>query len=132
MRRSLPRQGISLQQSDGVDPEKGSYDVSYQGYGLLQAGRYYLVCPDSSLRSEIKGVITRGLSWEMGRVGAGGQVMAEGSSRTGRELDRTGNTKKIDYKSVMQAFVYAGVITGQTRYHDVAQQITQSPTWLTD
>jgi hypothetical protein len=124
------REGLALQRPDGVNPEKGSGDASYQGFGLLLAERYYLVCSDARLRGEVRQMIGRGLQWELTRVEDDGTVSLAGNSRVGKERGRSGKPKTVDYKGLLQAFLFGAAITGNPRYEQVAQRIAAGRHWV--
>ncbi len=81
----LVRDGVALQQADGVNPEKGGFDVSYQAVGLMFAARYYTVCDDPSLRKSIATTLSRGLKYELTKIDAEGQIDVAGSTRVTSE-----------------------------------------------
>ena len=124
------RDGLSLQTGAGVNPEKGGGDVNYQCMGILLAERYYTVCKDAHLRSQIKEMVVRGLNWELGKVEETGAVNAEGSTRVGKEKGRAGTAKNIDYKTITQAFSLGSYVTGDPRYEEAAQRIAVGRKWL--
>jgi hypothetical protein len=124
------REGLALQRPDGINPEKGGSDSSYQGFGILLAERYYLVCPDPALRAEIRNMIERGLHWELTRVDGSGSVSTTGNSRVGKESGRSGAAKTVDYKSLLQAFTFGAALTGNQRYEKVAERIALGQKWL--
>ncbi len=121
--KAYAEEGIELQQSDGVNPEKGGYDVSYQCLGILEAERFYHSTSDESLKSKLKTMIERGLKWELSKIDANGNLEVEGSTRTEKEAAHTGKIKKPDYKSIIQAFVLGAEITGDRAFHEAAQKI---------
>jgi hypothetical protein len=124
------REGLGLQTEEGVNPEKGGADVSYQAVGVLFAERYYTVCPDAALRAAIKKMIVQALRWELGRIDERGRVSPVGSSRVGREVGRTGTVKKVDYKSLVQALVVATALTGDGAYKEVAARVAVAVKWV--
>lgn len=124
------REGLALQTPQGVNPEKGGADANYQAFGILLAARYYTVCPDATLRAEIKNRIDRGLRWELTRLDANGNISLEGNSRTGKETGRSGRPKTIDYKSLLQAFVFGAAITRDARYQRAAERIALRRKWI--
>ncbi len=121
--------GLALQTPDGMNPEKGGGDVSYQAYGILLAERYLTVCPDPSMRDRLLGMIVKALDWEMNWIAASGQVFTAGSTRTGVEVSWGGTTKTVDYKTIIQAFSVATTLTGDTAYRDVARAVASGRGW---
>ena len=121
--------GLSLQQPDGMNPELGGGDASYQTYGILLAERYLAVCPDAALSSRIRTMIVKGLAWEENFIDANGQISLAGSTRTPVEVTWTGTAKTIDYKTIIQAFSVATTLTGDPSYRVVAQQVALGRGW---
>lgn len=123
------REGLSLQREDGVNPEKEGADVSYQAVGLLFAGRYYLTCEDTDLKARVRQDIRHGLEWESTKIGNDGTVDVEGSTRTAIEQGRTGKTKHVDFKNLVQSLVLGAAITGEPSFHSKAQRVAQGRGW---
>lgn len=123
--REYVRDGLSLQESNGVNPEKGGHDSSYQAYGILQAERYVLADQSSPLRGEALAMIKSGLDWEETRITASGEVSVSGNTRTGVEAGRNGRIKQIDYSAVQQAFIMGGLMVGDTEYQGVADRVAK-------
>jgi hypothetical protein len=121
--------GLARQLENGVNPERGGFDVSYQSAGVLNAARYWLVCPDPELRQNLAGMIRRGMLWEANRIDAKGVVNMAGSTRTGHDHERSGTVKKVNDKEVYLAFVYSYEITGEARFREVAKSLNTAPDW---
>ncbi len=124
------RNGIALQTPEGINPEKGGGDVSYQCTSVIMAGRYYLVCRDLRLRAQIQEMILRALKWELGRVSPSGDLNALGSTRVGQERGRDGAVKTVDFKLVVQAFSMGSYITGNRRFEECARRVAVAHRWL--
>ena len=120
------RTGLSEQTRQGVNPEKGGYDVSYQALGILMAARYDSVCPDPTLRSEIGQMIGKALNWELTKVDAQGNVSAVGSTRTDKEYGPAGNLKTVNYPVIVEAFTAGAAITGNANYEATAARIVDA------
>ncbi len=121
--------GLSLQLANGVNPEKGGYDVSYQAVGILQAERYFVVCNDNSLRAQIKTMIQQASDWELGMIMNDGQVLVGDSTRVGNEKARSGKVKHVNTKELLQALSFATTITGDKRYRDKAAWVARAHNW---
>jgi hypothetical protein len=124
------REGLALQTSEGINPEKDGYDVSYQGVGLLQAEHYYLVCPDPDLQAQIRTMLQKGLRWEMSKMDTDGSLSTEGSTRTGTEEGRSGKAKTVDYRELIQAFSFGAAILGDSQFEEAANRIAIGRKWL--
>ncbi|MDP2296025.1 MAG: hypothetical protein Q8M24_11260 [Pseudolabrys sp.] len=103
------RDGLSMQLADGINPERGGFDVSYQMVGVLFAMRYLAVCENPSLRRALRTMTRSAVEWELKRQSADGRIDAVGSSRVNIEHLINGRTKKVNYSELMQAFVYAAL-----------------------
>jgi hypothetical protein len=128
---SYALKGLALQTSDGMNPELGGGEVTYQAYGILMAERYEAVCPDTQLCGQVQAMIVKGLNWEEQWIDSQGQVSTIGSTRTG-ELSRSGTPKTIDYKTIIQAFSVATTLTGDPSYRVVAEAVAAGRGWSFD
>lgn len=125
------RDGLTLQQPDGINPEKGGFDVNYQMVGVLMAGRYWPVCGDAALREQLRTMMGRAAAFELTKMDNQGMLSAEGSTRMGHEPGRGGKIKTVNYKEMLQAFLLAAQITGDNRFRAAAERIAQGQKWLT-
>ncbi len=118
--------GLSRQQKDGVNPEKGGYDSSYQMVGVSYAERFYTYFPQGSLALQVKQMINRALAWEQTRILPTGEINSEGNTRTaGQETGRSGKVKKIDTNAVIRGFDYWASVTGNQKWEAIDRQIAQ-------
>jgi hypothetical protein len=116
-------EACSLQQADGVNIERGGFDVNYQSAGLLFALRYFAVCLDPQVKEKIKQMVVRGLDWLLARTDDRGLVSPEGSTRTGKEKLRNGVLKEMNYMEFLQVLCYAHQVIGDVRYRTVAAAV---------
>ncbi|MEH2253313.1 hypothetical protein [Nostoc sp.] len=124
-RKSI-QDGLSLQHPDGVNPEKGGYDSSYQMAGVMFAQRWVTYFPNDSLSQRVTAMIERALSWEQTRILPTGEIIAQGNTRTaGQEKRRNGNAKLVDPRTVLRAFAYWGSVTGNQKWEENAQKIAK-------
>lgn len=122
--------GLSLQQADGVLPEKDGPDVNYQALSLLYAARYVLVCRSSSLASRLLTMIRQALAWEVQHVDGQGQVALDGNTRTGVERARDGAIKNVEYRLLIQAICVAAAVIDEPQHREVARRLAQGRKWL--
>jgi hypothetical protein len=121
------RLGLQLQRADGINPEKGGFDVSYQGAGILYAARYFPSCKDPALQAGLVGMFHKGGEWLRGRLQEDGNYVIAGSTRTaGQEILRSGKTKLVNYMEALQAFCHAGTITGEEAFREAARLIARA------
>lgn len=121
--------GLAQQQEDGVNPEKGGYDVSYQAVGILFGERFFVVCPDKELQARIDKMIVQASNWELGMIGSDGQVQAGNSTRIGNEKSRGGKIKHVNNKELLQALSSATTITGDKQYKEKAALVAHARGW---
>ncbi|MBV8214883.1 MAG: hypothetical protein JOZ08_16880 [Verrucomicrobia bacterium] len=114
--------GESQQWSNGVNPEKGGWDSSYQALGLKYAARYYFVVAQSQALSAM-GI--NGENWETTMILPSGAVSVVGNTRTGscQERDHLGNCKGVSYDSVYESFYQWYLISGDANYETLASKI---------
>lgn len=121
----LIRNGIALQHADGVNPERGGHDTSYQALGLLYACRYYQIVADEAMRAEMQGMLDRGFEWMLGRVRPDGSIDATGNTRTGpaAEPSRDGKPKGIDYHTPAICIAYRARLAGKPDLEETARRL---------
>ena len=119
------REAISLslaqQRSDGVNPEKGGYDVRYQMVGIEYAERYNVYFPNGPLAARINTMVNRGLAWQSGRVDQDGWINWVGSTRACNREASTGNLLSPGYPFTIRGLAYWGALTHQQSLLDEAQ-----------
>jgi len=118
-------EALDSQRPDGVAPEKGGYDSSYQTVGMGFAAVWWVYFQNDPLASAVKGFLDKGLTWEMSRVLPTGEVDKTGNTRvTGvGEVGRTGKPKDIDYPRVAHALGMWGALSGNHEMSAVAKKV---------
>jgi hypothetical protein len=119
--------GLSLQTPEGINPEKGGYDSSYQAVGLGYASRYYKIVPKTqAVRDGMYTMLAKANDWLSMRITSNGTPIATGNTRTGlgQETGRDGTPKPISASAIMRALEYWFVIGGDDRYHQLAIQVS--------
>jgi len=119
------REGITLQDPSGFNPEKGGYDCSYHAVGLLYAERYYDIVADGELKSQLFDMLKKGVTWLAGRVQSDGTIDPSGNSRTGlgQESGRNGTLKTINYGSAYQAVYHWYLISSDAKFESLAETV---------
>ncbi len=118
--------GLSLQLPNGVNPEKGGYDSSYQMVGVVYAQRWVTYFPEDSLTPNMKAMIDKALAWEQTRILPSGAISTKGNTRTaGQEKRRGGKAKTVSYKSTIRGFAYWASVTGDQKWAAIARQLEQ-------
>lgn len=124
------KEGLSKQLPDGTNPEKGGFDVSYQMVGVNFAMCYFAVCPDPALRAKLKTMSDKALASALMKVNPDGTISLEGSTRVGQEESRSGVTKTLDYKNMLQGLIFADRLLGEPQYRDAAQRLAKGHGWM--
>lgn len=124
------KDGLALQKADGVNPEKGGFDVSYQAVGLLMAARYATVCDDAELRKQVVAMVERGLDYELTKIDAAGHIDTEGSTRVTSETSRSGARKTVDNRAVVTSLIYGAKLTKRAEFADAAQRVARQLNWI--
>jgi PKD repeat protein len=117
--------GLSLQWSNGVNPEMGGYDSSYQTVGITFAELWVTYLGTDSLTPSVSTMINKGLAWEETMILSTGQVSIAGDTRTGVETSRSGVVKGVDWKKVEWAFAYWAQMTGNMEWQADGQKVAQ-------
>ncbi|MGK7878194.1 MAG: hypothetical protein AB4426_34280 [Xenococcaceae cyanobacterium] len=124
--RQSIEEGLSLQRPDGVNPERGGHDSSYQMAGVIYAARWVTYLPDDPLTPRVIEMIEGALAWEESRILPSGEISSQGNTRTGgQESVRIGQVKKINQREVLRGFAYWASVTGNPRWIVIANKIVQ-------
>ncbi len=114
------QEGLKLQEPGGINPERKSFETSYQGLGVVYAERYATVCHDQKLRDQIKSMITRALQWEQTQVDKSGEIVQA----------RNNSGQPIDYRIIFQAFALGHQLTQNESFEKSAETIALGRRWL--
>lgn len=119
--RAVIAEGLARQRGDGVNPERGGYDSSYQMTGVVFAQYWVAYRPHDPLTPAVRAMLARAVAWEATRVGPTGAVSTEGNTRTaGQEPGRDGVVKRVAYSRVIRGFATWGVLSGEARWTALA------------
>jgi hypothetical protein len=121
----LIRAGLALQNAGGFFPERGGFDVSFQGEALVYLLRYHDHVATADMRRTIEPAATRALSWLESRVNATGVIQVANNTRSGfaQERDRTGQVRRISAVAVSRAFGLARFVLGDARHEAIAKNV---------
>jgi hypothetical protein len=119
------REGISLQDPSGFNPEKGSFDVSYHAVGLFYAGRYYDAVASANIKSPLFNMLKKGYAWLRERIRPDGTIDVTGSTRVGatQELSRNGVPKRVDYSVSYRGLYHWSLISQDPSYAELARKV---------
>lgn len=124
--RQLISDGLALQRPDGVNPEKGGHDSSYQMVGVVYAQRWITYFPEDALTPKVKTMVEKASIWVEKRILATGEISRQGNTRSaGQESGRAGEIKKIDYKTAIRGFAYWAAVTKNSKWGAIAQKIAK-------
>ena len=121
----LIHNGIAFQQPDGVNPERGGHDTSYQSLGLLYACRYYQMVADDAMRAEMKPMLDKAFNWLQTRISTDGKIDGTGNTRTGPagELGRNGKPKQLDYHTTAVVLAHWAQLTQNFDWEKSARRV---------
>ncbi len=123
----LIRNGIAMQTPEGVNPERGGPDTSYQALGLVYACRYQQLYASDGIRAELEPAIRKGFGWLLGRVGEDGRIDPTGNTRTGPdgEPSRDGKPKGLDTLSTGAALAHWARLGGGPSVEEKARRVLE-------
>jgi hypothetical protein len=120
----IAQRGIENQTENGVNPERGGYDVQYQMYGVRLAETYYsTLSPDSGVKPELEESIDRAIEWMTGRIDKRtGQINIGDSTRICAETNWwSGKKAEVLYAAeTIRAFLLWGQVRSDTGLIDDA------------
>ena len=105
---------LALQRLDGVNPELGGHDSSYQMVGVAYASQWATYFPGHALTEGVVNMINSAIAWEATMILSDGKISSAGNTRTGggQETTRQGAAKAVNHREVMQAHAYWAEATG--------------------
>ncbi|NEP00818.1 MAG: calcium-binding protein [Symploca sp. SIO2E9] len=118
--------GLALQQPDGVNPEFGGHDSSYQMVGVVYAAQWVSYFPEEPLTAEVIEMIGKAIAWEQTRILADGEISSEGNTRTsGQEILRNGEVKGINNREIIRGFAYWASVTQDQVLEENAYEVAR-------
>ncbi len=121
----LVRAGVALQNAAGFFPERGGFDVSFQGEALVYLLRYHDHVATADMRRLTEPAAKRAVVWLESRVNATGVVQVANNTRSGsgQERDRTGQLRRVSAVAVARAFGLARYVLGDPRHEALAKSV---------
>jgi hypothetical protein len=118
----IAQRGIDEQRENGVNPERGGYDVSYQMYGTWLAILYWsMLGPDDPMKPRIEATIDRAIDWMSTRVDdQTGQVDIGQSTRT---CNASSGSQGYDAADAVRVYLLWGHLQGRDDLVDTAVRI---------
>jgi PKD repeat protein len=123
--RSQIKDALSRQLDNGVNPEAGGYDSSYQNVGISYAQLWAMYFPKETTTSAVKTMISKAVAWEASRILSDGKISTDGNTRTGVETGINGSVKTVDWRSAVNAFAWEAKTSGNTQWAKTAQKIAE-------
>ncbi|MBN1899380.1 MAG: hypothetical protein JW827_11430 [Spirochaetes bacterium] len=116
--------GIEKQTKQGVFPEKGGYDSSYQAVSLMFIQfHYYYLAGENEKRSLLK-IMEKGWEWELGRIKNSGEIIVKGNTRTGLKQEKwRGKFKDVNYPEVSMSLLYWAHIKNDQKLRELANRV---------
>jgi hypothetical protein len=105
--REALEMGLKAQRENGVFPELGGFDSSYQARGIVYAEHYLAWvrhAPGSLVRA-----IARGIAWERTRILPSGEVSIAGNTRANGVMYDHNGPKRVVYPMVATALAWWGL-----------------------
>ncbi len=115
---------LSNQWENGVFPEAGGYDSSYQAVTLWHLMIYLLYSRDEELNDRLRPALELGWEWELSRITSEGEVVTDGNARTGPEGEVwRGRRKVVNYPEVLMSLVYWSHVSNDEEVRDLADKV---------
>lgn len=116
---------LDSQRDDGVFPEKGGHDSSYQATTILMLEPYWLWTLNTNLKARIFNALEKGSIWEKTRIDPDtGEVSIEGNTRTGScQEEFLGKCKGVSHGGVVVSMAYWSVIGDDEEAADLANKV---------
>ena len=104
--RGFLDRALNAQKPDGVFPEHGGYDSSYQAVTALTVSLAWLYTKDQHFKDLIFNALRLAMRWQKGRIDPSGRVIVEGNKRTGLGQEKLfGKPKDVNYPEVALALL---------------------------
>lgn len=117
-------QGLNQQTKEGIFPEKGGYDSSYQAVSLQFIEFYYLYAADNKEKETLLSILEKGWAWELKRIEDSGRIKVEGNTRTGLQQEMWhGKFKDVNYAKVALTLIYWSHISKHKDLRESAMKI---------
>ncbi len=117
-------QGLKKQTQEGVLPEKGGYDSSYQAVSLQFIEFYYLYLANDKEKKSLFQTLEKGWKWELTRIEDSGEIKVTGNTRTGLEQEKWhGKFKGVNYPEVALSLIYWSYISDNKELRELAKKI---------
>ncbi|MFH1314548.1 MAG: hypothetical protein ABIJ00_15180 [Candidatus Eisenbacteria bacterium] len=115
---------LSNQWENGVFPEAGGYDSSYQAVTLWHLMIYLIYSRDEELNGRLQPALELGWEWELSRITADGEVITDGNARTGPDGEVwRGKRKEVNYPEVLMALVYWSYVSDDEQVRTLADKV---------
>ena len=115
---------IANQWENGVFPEAGGYDTSYQAVTLWHLMIYLLYSLDQELNERLRRSVELGWQWELSRISSEGEVLTDGNARTGPDGEVwRGRRKEINYPEVLMSLVYWSYVSDNEDIRALADKV---------
>jgi hypothetical protein len=122
-------EGLAMQRPDGVNPERGGFDSSYQMVGVLFVERYFPTCRSDALKKRLAAAMERAVAVTLMRQQKDGSIDISDSTRVGSELTRAGKVKGFNYPEGVQTLVFGSHLFGRQDWRQSAELMVKLNGW---
>jgi hypothetical protein len=123
-------EGLERVREDGVEPERGGFDVNYQAVGALYLLRALPHVTEPALRARLEEKLRRTLPPVLARIGPDGAVDTSDSSRVATEAGRSGKPKRVGHAMLVEMLATAHAALGDETYLQTAKRVARGRGWL--
>jgi hypothetical protein len=124
------REGLERVGADGVEPERGGFDVNYQAVGALYLLRALPHVADPGLRARLEEKLRVTIAPVLARIGPDGAVDISDSTRVTGETGRSGRPKRVGHATFVEMLTSAHVVLGDDTYLNAASRVASGRGWL--
>jgi len=124
----IARRGVDNQLPNGVNPERGGFDVQYQMYGTWLLELYFSTLGHASKwRDRVERSIDKAVHWMESRVEPNGQIKIRGTTRICVEVlwNRGAPAPDVQTEETVRAFLLWGHLRHDPHLVAVAQKVDE-------
>ncbi|MGX1690955.1 hypothetical protein [Brevundimonas naejangsanensis] len=122
--RDYLQQAIETTWPDGTAPERGGFDVGYQAVSLMFAAKVMMLLPRESSHKVRVGESVRHIAERLKQqIAPEGSITVAGSTRTLREIGRSGNIKTIPYREITSGLLFASTVLNDPSYRELGDVV---------
>lgn len=120
------KRGLALQLPNGICPEKGGADMSYQMVGPFHSLLFLPVNPNAALNDELRHMSVKAISWWCSHLRPDGTVDPTGSTRIGIERQTDGHIKTVNYKEIVRTLAWGAAELNHPEFLTAAEAVARN------